>query len=231
MKWTKLIDRVLVGFDGVKQNLYRTRAREYLYEAQEDFVLHTKCLEFLLTSDVVKDQFIVKLPDSYLDINRVEFRGDRLEYLPLWQDVQLYDRDGDWIIGNPGYYHIQGQELYIIPGAIQAGKLQLWCTGVFESAVGDVWEEMTDANWESNSSVLRAFTDQPYIQEPYQKYLIDYARFMIMDDEADQRSSIFQAKYQENREAIRIQILGRKTPIVSRIQDSLDSQTVFSLGV
>tara|TARA_R100000458_G_C8237883_1_gene217703 strand:- start:297 stop:995 length:699 start_codon:yes stop_codon:yes gene_type:complete len=227
MLWSKLVDRVLVGFDGTKQNMYRTRAQEYLYEAQEDFVLETKCLEFLLSSDVTKDQYIVQLPDSYLDINRVEFNGELLEYLPLWQNTQFYDSNGNWIMGTPSYYHVQGQELYIIPGAKSAGKMKLWCTGVYESADGSYWESMTDANWEANTTTMRAFTEEPYLQEPYQKYLPDYAKYMIMLDEGDQRNVGFKVQYEQNRERIRKQIQGRKLPVVSRVQDSLDSNTVF----
>ena len=227
MLWSKLVDRVLVGFEGTKQNLYRTRAQEYLYEAQEDFVLGTKCLEFLLNSSVAKDQYIIELPDSYLDINRVEFNGEPLEYLPLWQNSQFFNSAGEWLMGTPSYYHVQGQELFIIPGAKSAGTLKLWCTGVYESADGSYWENFTDANWESNTTTLRAFTEEPYIQEPYQKYLPNYAKYMIMLDESDDRFGNFKSMYEEDKDKVRKQVQGRKVPIVSRVKDSLDSNTIF----
>ena len=142
-------------------------------------------------------------------------------------NTQFYKSDGSWIMGSPSYYHVQGQELYIIPGASSAGKLKLWCTGVYESADGSYWESLSDANWEASTTTLRAFTEEPYLQDPYQKYLPDYAKYMIMLDEGDERALQFKALYDENKEKVRKQIQGRKLPVVSRVQDSVDSTTTF----
>ena len=51
---------------------------------------------------------------------------------------------------------------------------------------------------------------------------------MIMLDEGDQRAIQFKALYDENKEKVRKQIQGRKLPVVSRIQDSVDRNTTFS---
>ena len=75
MTWDELRDRTLFGFPAEKRSFLSKSADMYLRDAQEDFVLHTKCLEFSFVASLNANSYNIELPDTFLQIQRVSWEG------------------------------------------------------------------------------------------------------------------------------------------------------------
>lgn len=225
MTWNELIERTLFGFPAEKRSLLKHSAYTYLKDAQEDFVIHTKCLEFSFQSTLQGGTFSIELPETFLQVQRIGFEGKTLSSMPVWSDIQLKDKNENWVQGFPEYYFIQGQTLYLYPAPSTAGELIIWCEGVFGSATDTSWETLATLDWENYTAEYGDSLDTPYIPFEYHKYLIDYARSEMFSDEGDiNKMNVFQNKYAMNREMVRKIYLRRKVPVKSRVFDAVDSQ-------
>lgn len=228
MNWTDLSERVLFGLDPQKRSLYRKASTTYLFDAQEDFVIHTKCLEFNFQSTLTKGQYSIALPDQFLQVQRISWEGEPLVSMPVWADVPLKDDEMVWHSGVPDQYFIQANVVYIYPAPDQAGQLTIWCTGVFGSGTDNQWELQTTETWGEWITTYASSTHEPYIPFEYQKYLVDYARAMILMDEGDLPSSNhYMGRYDTNKEMVRKIYLRRKTEQKTRVYDATTSATRY----
>jgi len=227
MNWTELKDRTLFGFPAEKRGFLGKSADIYLRDAQEDFVLHTKCLEFTFQTSLVAGNYSIELPQSFLSIQRVAWEGKPLTSIPVWADVKLKDSTETWAKGRPDSYFIQGSTIYIYPAPTQAGELTIWCQGVFGTGEDLTWETTNDSNWEAYETLYVSSVDEPYIPFEYHKYLVDYARSQLSLDENDPvKADHYYGKYAMNREEVRKIYLRRKVPVKGRVYDATDSLVV-----
>jgi hypothetical protein len=119
MNWETLIDRVLVSFD---DNVPVVKAQKYLQEAEEDFAFYTKCYQ--------KDwSFWPETGDTYIDLpkdfvgltDQVQFKTMSLKHFESYQDFSRFRTDGTAKTGNPEYYYLMGDKVYLVPGVATAG--------------------------------------------------------------------------------------------------------------
>lgn len=225
MTWDELKDRTLFGFPAEKRSYLSKSADTYLKDAQEDFVLHTKCLEFSFVASLTAGNFSIELPETFLQIQRVAWEGNLLHTMPVWADVQLKDSTETWAKGKPESYFIQGTTIYVYPAPSQSGELTIWCQGVFGTGDDLTWENLNNSNWEAYSSIYKSSVEEPYIPFEYHKYLVDYARSQIALDNNEQKIyGNYWNKYVVNRESVRKIYLRRKVPVKGRVYDAIDSQ-------
>ena len=226
MTWNELRDRTLFGFPAEKRSFLSKSADMYLRDAQEDFVLHTKCLEFSFVASLNANSYNIELPETFLQIQRVSWEGVLLHSIPVWSDIQLKDSTETWAKGRPEGYFIQGSTIYVYPAPTKAGELTIWCQGVFGTGGDQSWEELTLLNWEADLNEYNSSVDEPYSPFEYHKYLVDYARSQIsLDSNEEKRYDNYWNKYLINREQVRKIYLRRKVPVKGRVYDALDSQT------
>ena len=228
MTWTELIDRTLFSFPSDRRAFLNKTCDTYLRDAQEDWVLHTKCLEFSFTATMSAGNFSVELPQTFLKVQRVSFDGHQLDSIPVWSDARLRDTSETWASGYPQNYFIHGTTIYVYPAPTTSGELTVWCEGVFGEGIDAKWEITNNTNWEAfSSTTYQTSTEEPFIPHEYHKYLVDYARSMISTDLADfQSADRYFNKYSINREQVRKIYLRRKVPNKNRVFDALDSQIV-----
>ncbi len=226
MLWTELQDRVLIGLDPQRKTLLKTRAYKYLHDAEEDFVLYTDCLEFNFTASMAKAEYSLALPETFLDVQRVSFDGRKLEFMPLWTATDLKDSSSAWVLGLPTHYLIQGRELFLYPGTDTAGKLTLWCQGIFSSSAIDAFEDLSLIKWEDwDEDIFRDYENQPSVPFEYHKYLVDYARSLLTEEEGNTAmSDRLMNRYLMNREKIKGIYARQKNPVVGRVMDAIDGQ-------
>lgn len=124
MTWSDLEDRVLVGFN--HQDVSRLTVKKYLVEAQEDFILETGCLERIKWLYLTASTEYVDLPVDVIAINRVEWRGNRIEPIDIFDDHTLHQTDTSYRTGSTLEYYQQADRLYLRPGTTQTGWLTLW---------------------------------------------------------------------------------------------------------
>lgn len=229
MLWSELQDRVLIGLDPTKKTLFKTRALKYLYDAEEDFVLNTDCLEYNFTAILSAKEYSMALPETFLDVQRVTFEGKKLFYMPLWTETALKDTNDTWIQGTPTHYLIQGRELFVYPGAKVGGTLSLWCQGIFSTSPIPKFEALNvnDYTWESwaDKTVFEDLQHGPSIPFEYHKYLVDYSRSLLHEDEGDDgRADRLMNKYVGNRAKIKQIYARQKNPVVGKVMDVIDGQ-------
>ena len=225
MTWKDLKDRTLFGFPAEKRAFLAKSADTYLKDAQEDFVLHTKCLEFTFQTSLSAGNYSIELPETFLQIQRVAWEGSLLHTIPVWADIQLKDTTETWAKGSPESYFIQGTTIYIYPAPTHAGELTIWCEGVFGSGLDNTWDSISTSNWEAYATKYASSIESPYIPFEYHKYLVDYARSQIhMDSNQIDVAEKYMGKYVVNREEVRKIYLRRKVPVKGRVYDAVDSQ-------
>lgn len=126
MKWTDLIDRTLVPFEGRIGQL-DTRAGKYLDEAQEDFALYTKCYVRKFNIYIAADKTYIDLPSDFVEMTDSPiFRGDYLRQRT--SNAYLYNQDSSNNLfnkGTPHEYYLENRRLHLIPRPTQAGVLTL----------------------------------------------------------------------------------------------------------
>ena len=105
--------------------------------------------------------------------------------------------------------------------------------GIFASGIVPAWDTLTSASyqWENwaDVDVWKAYDHQPSIPFEYHKYLVDYARSLLYEDEGDGSSSDrFMGKYLINRATIKQIYARQKNPVHGRVIDVLDGQVAQS---
>lgn len=196
MLWGQLLDRVLVGFPPEEVGILTNAAKQYLIDAQEDFALHTECLEKEYAQSISADTKSVTLPTDLISLGRVEWRGNVLEPTSEFSRYSFKNTDDSWIYATPDSYFIKGDTLFLTPGASQSGKLTMWYS--YRPVVDDpATMAAVDFDWSSIQD------DEPSIPKTYHQYLADFARSQIYWDKGDDTSaSRYLARYLANRDVI-----------------------------
>lgn len=122
MNWTQLIDRVLIPFG----NFSLSTAKKLLVEAQEDFILHTRCLERWKWLYLAADAEYVDLPKDFTEAIRIEWKGRKFEAIDINEPHTLHQVDTDYHIGTPYTIFVKGNRLYLVQGTPSAQWMTLW---------------------------------------------------------------------------------------------------------
>jgi len=277
--WEDLIYRSVLPFGKPGEGMY-DQARKYLIEAQEDFILVTKCLDRWKWLYIAADTAIVTLPDDFIDLIRAEWNGQKMGPTTAQYMEAHLKADENYQKGTPRKYYKKGLKLMIHPAASAANWLALWyvnrpnvldddataysklsydaltahfvkgetVTGTDSTETGVV--EYDDNNIKAGtlilSSVSGTFTnnevltgsvngvavadgvdavfstagDFPDIDVNYRKYLVDYAKQMMFDDEGnDARAEYHRLKYEGHRDMIEVEFAGRLSPMHEEVLD------------
>lgn len=198
MIWGQLLDRTLLGFPTDERGELENPVKGYLIEAQEDFVVYTRCLEKEYTTSLSASTESVTLPDDFIEMSgRVEFKGRLLRPMNEWKLASLKKTDDSWDMGTPQRYFIHGDTLYLVPGASAAGTLAMWYA--YRPVVDDA-SSMSNLtfDWDTGASPIK--NKSPDIPDIYHPYLVDYARAMVFFDRGDNaRGNDVYNKYVMNR--------------------------------
>ncbi len=121
MTWEALIDRVLTTFG---PDVPRIKVKKYLQEAEEDFAMGTQChVKNFAYMPYTNDDFI-ELPKDFVELQgNVEFKTRTLDRVSHFEDFSRYRTDGTIKTGNPDYFFIRGEKMYIYPAISTAGLL------------------------------------------------------------------------------------------------------------
>ena len=112
MKWSKLVDRVVLQFGTNPHN--KAIARKFLEEAERDLAFNTKCL--------IKDKSIVanemdnffELPNDFLEL-RGGIIFDDMTLEPYRNQIPRMNFNGDTEKGTPKYYLLTSDQIILIP--------------------------------------------------------------------------------------------------------------------
>jgi len=118
MNWESLIDRVLTSFSS---DIPRVKVRKFLEEAEDDFALDTKCYvkDWSYMPNAGDDT--IDLPTDFIElIGQVEFKTRTLKPFATYTDYSRYRTDSTLKTGNPEYYFIRGQKMYLVPALTSA---------------------------------------------------------------------------------------------------------------
>jgi len=119
MTWETLIDRVLTSFG---PDVPRTKVKKYLQEAEEDFAIGTYCLVKNFSYMPYQGDDFIELPKDFVELQgNVEFKTRTLDRVSHFEDFSRYRTDGSVKTGNPDYYFIRGNKMYIYPAISTAG--------------------------------------------------------------------------------------------------------------
>ncbi len=216
MLWGELLDRTLVAFPPEESGTIQNAAKSYLIEAQEDLILHTRCLEKEYAQTVSADSSSVTLPTDFIEMTgRVEWKGEKLEPVNEWQYQSMKKSDDSWDMGTPTGYFIHGSSLYLVPGASASGTLTMWYT--YRPVVQDETEMgAVDFDWSSIQDT------SPAVPKVYHKYLIDFARSRLLEDRGEMGASDrYYNKYMMNRTKLKGLHANRQTSGPSQVVNVL----------
>lgn len=127
LTWANLLTRATSPF--TDQGDLSTKGRDYLIEAQEQFVSKTKCLMRRKWLYISASTEYVALPDDLTDggdIRRAEFRGTRLEYRDLYAQSSHDYTDLTVPYGSSYMYDVYDGNFHFLPGTAEEGWLCLW---------------------------------------------------------------------------------------------------------
>lgn len=113
MTWESLIDRTLTSFS---PDVSRTKIRKYLHEGEEDFALDTRCYikDWAYMPNTGDDT--IDLPTDFVElVGQVEYKTKTLKPFSTYTEYSRYRTDSTLKSGNPEYYFIRGQKMYLVP--------------------------------------------------------------------------------------------------------------------
>lgn len=120
MTWESLIDRTITSFS---PDVSRTKVRKYLEEAEEDFALETNCYIKNWGYMPNAGDDVIDLPEDFVAlVGQVEFKTRTLKPFSTYTEYSRYRSDSTLKTGNPEYYFIRGQKMYLVP-ALTASDL------------------------------------------------------------------------------------------------------------
>jgi len=216
MMWGELLDRTLVAFPMDESGIMSNVAKSYLIEAQEDLILHTRCLEKAYSQTITAASSGVALPDDFIEMTgRVEWKGEKIEPVNEWQYQSMKKSDDSWVMGTPTGYFIHGNYLYLVPGAASSGKLTMWCT--YRPVVQDESQMASvDFMWDTIQN------EEPDIPKVYHKYLVDFARSKLLEDKGEHSASDrYYNKYMMNRTKLKALHANRESSGPSQVVNVL----------
>ena len=112
MKWTELVDRVVLQFGTNPHN--KAMARKFLEEAERDLAFYTKCLIKDKTIVANTDDNFFDMPDDFLEL-KSGITANEHQLQPYRDQINRVKSDGSQVTGTPRYYLLTSQQIILIP--------------------------------------------------------------------------------------------------------------------
>lgn len=123
----QLVNQIRQRFNAVGDDFFSDEEmRDLVKDGQDELILETDCTELIYTSDTVVGTREYPYPSRAYRLHRVEWNGVRLDPDDFMMDDQNTGNDADSTSqGEPRYYQIWGDNIYLrpIPDAAQELKL------------------------------------------------------------------------------------------------------------
>jgi hypothetical protein len=112
MKWTELVDRVVLQFGTNPHN--KAMARKFLEEAERDMAFYTKC--FLKDKTIVAnpDDNFFEMPNDFLEL-KSGITSNENQLQPYRDQINRVKVDGSQVKGTPRYYLLTSEQIILIP--------------------------------------------------------------------------------------------------------------------
>ena len=112
MKWTQLVDRVVLQFGTNPHN--KALARKFVEEAERDFAFHTRCLIRDKSIVVNEQDNFFELPNDFLELKSAILYDERT-LQPYRNQVSRIKFDGTNVTGSPSYYILTSNQIILVP--------------------------------------------------------------------------------------------------------------------
>lgn len=112
MKWTELVDRVVLQFGTNPHN--KALARKFLEEAERDLAFHTKC--YLKDKTIVAntDDNFFNMPNDFLEL-KSPITANEHQLQPYRDQINRVKSDGSQVTGTPRYYLLTSEQIILVP--------------------------------------------------------------------------------------------------------------------
>jgi len=112
MKWTELVDRVVLQFGTNPHN--KAMARKFLEEGERDLAFYTKC--FLKDKTIVAnpDDNFFEMPSDFLEL-KSGITSNENQLQPYREQINRVKVDGSQVKGTPKYYLLTSEQIILIP--------------------------------------------------------------------------------------------------------------------
>lgn len=98
-----------------------------LYDACLDFARTTLCIERVYTTSTVASQQEYDYPTSAIAIKRIQYNGKKLQPINMRQDDSITAlNQSTTATGDPQYYYIYNETIYLRPIPAGVGTLKIW---------------------------------------------------------------------------------------------------------
>lgn len=98
-----------------------------LYDACLDFARTTLCIERVYTTSTVASQQEYSYPTSAIAIKRIQYNGKKLQPINMRQDDSITAlNQSTTATGDPQYYFIYNETIYLRPVPAGVGTLKIW---------------------------------------------------------------------------------------------------------
>lgn len=98
-----------------------------LYDACLDFARTTLCIERVYTTSTVASQQEYDYPTSTIAIKRIQYDGKKLQPINMRQDDSITAlNQSTTATGDPQYYYIYNETIYLRPIPAGVGTLKIW---------------------------------------------------------------------------------------------------------
>lgn len=118
MKWTELVDRVVLQFGTNPHN--KALARRFLEEAERDLAFHTRCLIRDKSIVVNEEDNYFELPNDFLEL-KSSILYDERTLSPYRNQISRIKFDGTNVKGTPQYYTMTSNQLILVPHPDSSG--------------------------------------------------------------------------------------------------------------
>jgi hypothetical protein len=112
MKWTELVDRVVLQFGTNPHN--KAIARKFLEEGERDLAYHTKAYIKDKTIVCNNDDNMFDMPADFLELKSA-ITANEHQLQPYREQINRIKGDGTQVTGTPRYYMITSQQLILVP--------------------------------------------------------------------------------------------------------------------
>lgn len=112
MKWTELVDRVVLQFGTNPHN--KAIARKFLEEAERDLAFYTKC--YLKDKTIVAntDDNFFDMPNDFLEL-KSPITANEHQLEPYRDQINRVKSDGSQVTGAPRYYLLTSKQIILVP--------------------------------------------------------------------------------------------------------------------
>lgn len=112
MKWTELVDRVVLQFGTNPHN--KAIARKFLEEGERDLAYHTKAYIKDKTIVCNNDDNSFDMPADFLELKSA-ITANEHQLQPYREQINRIKSNGTQVTGTPRYYMITSQQLILVP--------------------------------------------------------------------------------------------------------------------